>query len=143
MTTNPTIQISLALKGSFKRMIQSAVLVCTLLSSSLAFSADISGFWKHAKQPIWIEIRVAQGDGVVVRNDKFPERVGNTFVKELKADKSKQVFWQGLAYIRKLGDYKNVEISLSETGQMLISGKVGFFSRTVEWVRVENVPSTH
>jgi uncharacterized protein (DUF2147 family) len=86
---------------------------------------------------------VAQGDGVVVRNDKFPERVGNTFVKELKADKSKQVFWQGLAYIRKLGDYKNVEISLSETGQMLISGKVGFFSRTVEWVRVENVPSTH
>jgi uncharacterized protein (DUF2147 family) len=143
MTTNPTIQISLALKGSFKRMIQSAVFVCTLLSSSLAFSADISGFWKHAKQPIWIEIRVAQGDGVVVRNDKFPERVGNTFVKELKADKSKQVFWQGLAYIRKLGDYKNVEISLSETGQMLISGKVGFFSRTVEWVRVENVPSTH
>jgi hypothetical protein len=139
MTTNPTIQISLALKGSFKRMIQSAVFVCTLLSSSLAFSADISGFWKHAKQPIWIEIRVAQGDGVVVRNDKFPERVGNTFVKELKADKSKQELWHGLAYIQKLGDFKSVDISFSETGNMLITGKVGFISRTIEWVHADEI----
>jgi hypothetical protein len=131
-----------ALTGFFERIFKITVFVCTLLSSSLAISADVSGFWKHAKQPIWIEIRVAQGDGVVVRNDKFPERAGSTFVKELKADKSNQEFWQGLAYIRKLGDYKNVEISLNETGQMLITGKVGFFSRTVEWVRVENVPST-
>ena len=80
-----------------------------------------------------------QGDGIVVRNDKFPERVGAIFIKDIKADASKQAFWHGTAYIRKLDDYKDVEISLSETGNMQVTGKVGFFSRTVEWLRADNV----
>jgi|TARA_B110000091_G_C13773747_1_gene457900 uncharacterized protein (DUF2147 family) len=128
--------------GFSMRMIKSALFIFTLLSSSLALSADISGTWKHSKKPIWIEIRLTQGDGKVVRNDKFPERVGNTFVKDLKADKSKQGIWHGIAYIRKLEDYKNVEISLSDTGEMQVTGKVGFLSRTVEWVRTDKISST-
>jgi uncharacterized protein (DUF2147 family) len=128
--------------GISMRMIQSVLFLCILLSTSLALSADISGTWKHVKKPIWIEIRLAQGDGIVVRNDKFPERVGNTFVKDLKVDKSEQKLWHGTAYIRKIEDYKDVEISLSETGNMQVTGSIGFLSRTVEWVRIDKVPAT-
>lgn len=110
------------------------------LFSPLALSADIDGIWKHAKEPVWIEIRLDQSDGVVVHNDKFPERVGNTFIKDIAADKSIQGLWRGSVYIPKLKDYKNVEISLSETGVMQIIGMVGFFSRTIEWLQVDRLP---
>jgi hypothetical protein len=136
-TTQP---IYSARTSSSVRMLQSALLVCTLLFSSLVFSANISGLWKHAKQPVWIEIQMEQGDGFVVRNDKFPERAGNRFIKELKVDKSKQELWHALAYIQKLKDYKNVKISLSGDDLMLVTGKIGFISRTVEWQRVDEIP---
>ena len=42
---------------------------------------------------------------------------------------------------KKLGEYKDVEISLPEADQMLIKGRVGFMSRTVEWVRVDEMPA--
>ena len=138
----PTHTIYSTLTGFSMKMIKSALFIFALLSTSLALSADISGTWKHVKKPIWIEIRLAQGDGIVVRNDKFPEHVGNTFIKELKADKSEQELWHGTAYIRKLEDYKDVEISLSDTGNLQVTGTIGFFSHTVEWVRTDKVPST-
>jgi hypothetical protein len=119
-------------------MIQSAVLLCTLLCSSLAFSADISGIWKHSKKPVWIEIRLDKGDGIVNRNDKFPDRVGSIFIKNIKADESEPNLWHGTAYILKLESYKDVEISLSETGKMLLTGRMGFFSHTVEWLPTDN-----
>jgi uncharacterized protein (DUF2147 family) len=110
------------------------------LFSPLALSADIDGIWKHAEEPVWIEIRLDQSDGVVLHNDKFPERVGNTFIKDITADKSTQGLWRGSVYIPKLKDYKNVEMSLSETGTMQIIGSFGFFSRTIEWLQVDKLP---
>jgi len=32
-----------------------------------------------------------------------------------------------------------VEVSLPEAGRMLLKGKVGFMTRTVEWLRVDNI----
>ena len=46
------------------------------LIAPLALGGDINGFWKHAEEPGWIEISLADGNGTVVRNEKFPERVG-------------------------------------------------------------------
>ena len=122
-------------------IIRRALLLCALLFTPLAFSADISGTWKHAKNPAWIEIRLQEGSGTVVRNDKYPDRVGRKILNDLQADKSKQNLWHGLIYAEKLGEYKNVEVSLPEAGRMLIKGKVGFMSRTVEWVRVDGIPT--
>ena len=123
--------------GFCARMIQSSLLIGTLLCSSLAFSTDISGTWKHSKKPVWIEIRLDKGDGIVIRNEKFPERAGNTFITDIKADKSELNLWHGTAYIRKMKQYKDVEISLSETGKLQVTGKMGFFSRTIEWLPAE------
>lgn len=114
-------------------------LLCALLFTPLAFSADISGTWKHAQHPAWIEIRLEEGSGTVVRNDKFPDRVGRKLLKDLEADKSKQGLWHGQIYTEKLGGYKDVEVSLPEADRMLIKGRVGFISRTVEWLRVDEI----
>ena len=122
-------------------IIRRALLLCALLFTPLAFSADISGTWKHAKNPAWIEIRLEEGSGTVVRNDKFPDRVGRKVLKDLQAEKSKQGLWHGLIYAEKLGEYKDVEVSLPEADRMLFKGKVGFMSRTVEWVRVDKIPT--
>ncbi len=116
--------------------------VCAILAAPLSFADDISGLWKHADDPGWIEIRLDEGKGTVVRNDKFPERVGREIVRELQADESKDNLWRGQVYAEKLGEYKDAEISLSEPDLMQFKVKVGFISRTVEWVRVDAVPVT-
>jgi hypothetical protein len=119
------------------RLCRLAFLFATLLFSSWALAADIGGLWKHIENPVWIEIRIDQGDGIVVRNDKFPERVGDVFLKGLKADKTKQGIWYGTVYIHKLAAYKKVEIALTETSAMQITGSVGFFSRSIDWIKVD------
>jgi uncharacterized protein (DUF2147 family) len=107
----------------------------------MTFSADISGIWKHEKNPAWIKIGLEEGSGTVVRNDKYPDRVGRKILNDLEADKSRQDLWHGVIYVEKLGEYKDVEVSLPEADRMLIKGKVGFMSRTVEWVRVDGIPT--
>ena len=69
----------------------------------MAFSADISGTWKHAQNPAWIEIRLEEGSGTVVRNDNFPDRVGRKILNNLQADKSEQGLWHGLDLRREAG----------------------------------------
>jgi hypothetical protein len=122
-------------------IIRCALFLVTLLSAPMALSADISGIWKHAKNPAWIEIRLEEGSATVVRNDKFPERVGREILKEINASNSQQNLWHGLLYVEKLGKYKSVEISLPETERMLITAKVGFISRTAEWLRADKIPA--
>ena len=117
-----------------------AFCLCAMLATPLSFAGDISGVWKHADEPGWIEISVEEGKGTVVRNDKFPERVGREIVRHLKADGSKENLWQGQVYAEKLGEYKDAEISLAEPDLMQFKVKVGFMSRTIEWVRVDAVP---
>jgi uncharacterized protein (DUF2147 family) len=127
--------------GCSGMIIPRALLVCALLFTPMTFSADISGIWKHEKNPAWIKIGLEEGSGTVVRNDKYPDRVGRKILNDLEADKSRQDLWHGVIYVEKLGEYKDVEVSLPEADRMLIKGKVGFMSRTVEWVRVDGIPT--
>ena len=122
-------------------IIRRALLLCALVFTPLAFSADISGIWKHAQNPLWIEIRLEEGSGTVVRNDQFPDRVGREILKDIEADKSELGLWHGLIYVEKLAESKDVEVTLREPDRMLFTGKVGFLSRTVEWVRVDTIPA--
>ena len=101
---------------------------------------DLSGFWKHSDVPAWIEIRLDEGKGTVIRNDKFPERVGREIVRNLKADDSGKKLWLGEIYAERLGEYREAKISLPEPGRMEFKIKVGFMSHTIEWVSVEEVP---
>ena len=116
------------------------LLLVTMLAAPLAFAQDISGFWKHTDEPAWIEVSLEEGKGTVIRNDKFPERVGRELLKDLRPDESEEGLWLGQVYAERLGEYKDAEITLPEPGRMEIKVKVGFISRTVEWDRVDEVP---
>ncbi len=116
-------------------MIRTTLVLLATLVVPPAFADDISGFWKHAEEPGWIEINLEEGKGTVVRNDKYPERVGREILKDLQADSSEQGLWRGQVYAERLGEYKDAEIVLSEPGLMEIKVKIGFMSRTVEWNR--------
>ena len=119
----------------------SLFVVAAFLVAPLPLAQDISGLWKHADEPGWIEINLEEGSGTVVRNDKYPERVGREIVKNLKAEGSENKLWLGEVYAEKLGEYKNAEISLPQPDRMEFKVKVGFISRTIEWVRVDKVPA--
>ena len=121
-------------------MIRPTIVFLTLLLPPLAIAETISGFWKHTDEPGWIEIRLDEGKGTVLRNDKFPERVGREILKDLKPDAEEEGLWRGQVYVERLGEYRDAEITLPELDQMEIKVKVGFISRTVDWVRVQKVP---
>ena len=116
-------------------------LIAALLASPQVIAQDIAGFWKHADEPGWIEISLEKGKGTVVRNDKFPERVGREILKDLVTEDLEQGLWRGQIYAERLGEYKDAEISLPEPDRMKFKVKVGFMSRSVEWQRVEAVPA--
>ena len=105
-----------------------------------ASAGDINGFWKYSEEPGWIEINLEEGKGTVVRNDKFPDRVGREIVKDLKADDAEENLWHGQVYAERLDEYKKAEISLPEPDLMQFKIKLGIISRTVEWVRVDSIP---
>lgn len=117
------------------------LLMLAVFVTPLTWAGDISGFWKHSDEPGWIEVRLEEGRATVVRNDKFPERVGREILKDLVADDSEDGLWRGQVYAEKLGEYKDAQISLAEPDLMEITVKVGFISRTVKWKRVEEVPA--
>lgn len=126
---------AVSLRVGFKRLI-----LCALLSlAPLAFSADIAGTWKSEKGPIWIEIDLVEGTGIIVRHDKFPERVGQVMLKALKRDSDMNI-WRGEVYLQKRGEFRNVEVLLPEPNRMLTIGKMGFLSKSAGWLRVEKMP---
>ena len=46
--------------------------VAALLAAPYASAGDISGFWKHADEPGWIEINLDEGKGTAIRNSIGP-----------------------------------------------------------------------
>ena len=114
--------------------------LAALLVTPWVFAEDINGFWKHPEAPAWIEISLEEGKATVMRNDKFPERVGREVIKDLKADEAEAGLWHGQVYVERMDEYKQAKISQPAPGRMEFKVKVGFISRTIEWVRVDQVP---
>ena len=117
-------------------------MLVTALAAPAALAGNIAGIWKHSEEAGWIEIRVVDGvaSAKVVRNEEHPERVGREILKDLAADKSEAGLWRGQVYAERLGEYKDAEVSLPEPDSLEMKVKVGFISRTVSWVRVDEVP---
>ncbi len=114
-----------------------ALCVVLFLWTPLAFGEDISGVWKSAEAPVWVEISLAEGRAIVIRNDKHPERVGRTLLRNLKRANAAKLSWQGQLYVEKTGDFIDVDVSLPEVGRMVTTGKLGFFSKSMAWQRAD------
>ncbi|MBT6181883.1 MAG: DUF2147 domain-containing protein [Halieaceae bacterium] len=110
-----------------------------LLGSSLCSAEGISGFWQHPKDPVWIEVTSAAGNGLAVRNDNDPSSIGFAVLKEVTVGEQKGR-WTGQVFVPQLGSYKRVELSLPTADTLKMKVKIGFLTRSLEWARVSEVP---
>ena len=83
-------------------MYKSAVAATFLLICNVCAASDLSGFWQHPKDPVWLDINESLGTGIAVRNDDDPSSVGFAVLKEVVAG-PKQGQWSGQVYVPQLG----------------------------------------
>ena len=118
-------------------------LLLLMLSAMFALpghaESELAGYWQHESEPVWIEIQPDTGQGVMLRNDNRPDRVGFLVVTDLEASDEPNE-WSAQVFAARLGEYRKAEITLSSDGRMVFTVKVGFMRRSVEWQRVSEVP---
>ena len=118
-------------------------LLLLMLSAMVATpgNADIelAGYWQHESEPVWIEMQPETGQGVMLRNDNRPDRVGFLVVTDLEASDEPNE-WSAQVFAARLGEYRQAEITLATDDRMVFTVKVGFMRRSVEWRRVPEVP---
>ena len=100
---------------------------------------ELAGYWQHESDPVWIEMQPETGQGVMVRNDNRPDRLGFLVVTALEAGDDPNA-WSAQVFAARLGEYRKAEITLSTDGRMVFTVKVGFMRRSVDWRRVSEVP---
>ena len=118
-------------------------LLLLMLSSMFALpgraESELAGYWQHESEPVWIEMQPETGQGVMLRNDNRPDRVGFLVVTDFEASDEPNE-WSAQVFAARLGEYRKADITLSSDGRMVFSLKVGFMRRSVEWQRVSEVP---
>ena len=100
---------------------------------------ELAGYWQHESEPVWIEMQPDTGQGVMLRNDNRPDRVGFLVVTDLEASDEPNE-WSAQVFAARLGEYREAAITLSSDGRMVFTVKVGFMRRSEEWQRVSEVP---
>ena len=101
--------------------------------------ADLAGYWQHESDPVWIEMQPDTGQGVMVRNDNRPDRIGFLVVTDLETSDDPNA-WAAQVFAARLGEYRKADITLPADDRMVFTVKVGFMRRSVEWRRVSEVP---
>ena len=100
---------------------------------------ELAGYWQHESEPVWIEMQPETGQGVMVRNDNRPDRVGFLVVTDLEASDDPNE-WSAQVFAARLGEYRQADIALTADDRMVFTVKVGFMRRSVEWQHVSEVP---
>ena len=101
---------------------------------------ELAGYWQHESEPVWIEMQPETGQGVMVRNDNRPDRVGFLVVTDLESSDDPKA-WSAQVFAARLGEYRKAQITLTGESRMIFTVKVGFMRRSVEWTRVSEVPA--
>jgi len=101
---------------------------------------ELAGYWQHESEPVWIEMRPETGEGVMLRNDNRPDRVGFLVVTDLVAG-DEPAEWSAQVFAARLGEYREAQITLTDESRMIFTVKVGFMRRSVAWTRVSEVPA--
>ena len=100
---------------------------------------ELAGYWQHESDPVWIEMQQEAGQGVVIRNDIRPDRLGVLVVTDLEASDDPNE-WSAQVFAARLGEYRKADIILASDDRVVFTVKVGFMRRSVEWRRVTEVP---
>ena len=111
-----------------------------LAASNVATAADdISGYWQHPEDPVWIEVVLDTGFGLAVRNDNDDTSVGFAVLKDI-ASSNQAGLWVGQVFVPQLDTYKSVALTLPDAHTLKMKVNIGFLRRSLEWTRVAKVP---
>jgi uncharacterized protein (DUF2147 family) len=95
--------------------------------------SEVAGDWVVGKQNTVIKIE--QNDGIycgtIISSDNPKAEIGKLMVKDLKLKKGK---WKGKTYSPKRKEWYDAEF-IPKENTLDVKIKVGFFSKTIEWVR--------
>ena len=94
--------------------------ILKLLALFFVFSiqaADISGIWKHADKPAWLNVNMQTGLVTVQRHDNAPGAAGLTVIKDLSAAAP---IWNGKMYAAEQGDYIAVSLELKDNQTLIV-----------------------
>ena len=124
------------------RLLPKLLLLMLSAMFSLAGHAEneLAGYWQHESEPVWIEMQPETGQGVMVRNDNRPDRVGFLVATDLESSDDPKA-WSAQVFAARLGEYRKADITLASDDRMIFTVKVGFMRRSVEWRRVSEVPA--
>ena len=118
-------------------------LLLLMLSAMVALPGhaenELAGYWQHESEPVWIEMQPGSGQGIMVRSDNRPDRVGFLVVTDLEASDEPNE-WSAQVFAARFGEYRKATITLPADDRMVFTVKVGFMRRSVEWQRVSEVP---
>ena len=115
------------------------LMVTAMVATPSIAGDELAGYWQHESDPVWIEMQPETGQGVMVRNDNRPDRLGFLVVTDLEASDDPNE-WSAQVFAARLGEYRKAEITLAADDRMVFTVKVGFVRRSVKWRRVSEVP---
>jgi uncharacterized protein (DUF2147 family) len=117
-----------------KKIKNVVVLIAISLISLNSFAqADIAGEWVVGKQNTVVKIEQNDGiySGTIISSDNSKAEIGKLMVKDLREKNGK---WKGKTYSPKRKEWYDAAF-IPKNNSLDIKIKVGFFSKTIEWVR--------
>jgi uncharacterized protein (DUF2147 family) len=116
---------------TFKNVI--VVTMLSLFSTTTFAQSNFSGEWILGEQNSIVKIEQINGvyAGKIVSSDNPKVEIGKLMVKDLSQTNGK---WKGKLYWPKRKEWYSAEFTSTEN-KLTIKIKVGFFSKTVEWIR--------
>jgi uncharacterized protein (DUF2147 family) len=108
-----------------------------------AHADEILGYWQRGQGEAVIEVR-RQADGyhgVIVASERQPELIGTEILKSLRYDAQERV-WRGRVYATTRDREFKIKIAVPDSGHFVMSARVLFISRSVQFNRHPAVPSS-
>jgi len=114
---------------NLKNMI--VILAMGLIAMNSYAQTDISGDWNLGEKNTIVTIEQEAGIGKLTSSDNPKAKIGKLMAKDLKKKKGK---WVGKVYSPKRKEWYDAEFT-NKGNKLIVEVSVGFFSKTIEWVK--------
>ena len=104
---------------------------------------QIIGYWQRGEGEAVIEVRRHKDGyrGVIVASERQPQTIGTEILKSLRYDAEEGV-WRGRVYRISNGKEYKIAIGIPDSGRFVMTARVLFISRSVQFSRQAFVPAS-
>lgn len=104
---------------------------------------QIIGYWQRGEGEAILEVRRHEDGyrGVIVASERQPETIGTEILRSLRYD-AKDGVWRGRVYRMSNGKEYKIAIGILDSGRFVMTARVLFISRSVQFSRQAFVPAS-